>query len=106
VNKHHAVRTWSNLLNMWFASRGECRYGEGLYYRQLAGEISDLKFHTRFTLSKSPRCSIEADFIYTENGETIYEDFKGMGETREYRVKRLWLKEQQQIDIRLVKEAR
>ena len=98
MNKYHAVRTWSNLVGIWFASKGECGRGEELYLLEKAGEISNLHYHTRFVLSKSPRVSIEVDFIYRENGKVIHEDFKGH-ETEAYRVKRIWIKEQQGIDI-------
>uniref|UniRef100_A0A6M3KSV4 DUF1064 domain-containing protein n=1 Tax=viral metagenome TaxID=1070528 RepID=A0A6M3KSV4_9ZZZZ len=102
MNKFHAKRTFSNLVGIWFSSKGECEYGEGLYLREKTGEISNLHFHTRFMLSKTPRCSIEVDFIYREDGKVVYEDFKGRM-MPDYRVKRLWLKEQQNIDIVLIK---
>jgi len=102
VNKYHAVRSWSELCQRWFASKGECRRGEELSCLEHAGEISGLIFQERFILSKTPRISITVDFAYKENGVKIYEDFKGKL-MADFRVKMAWLKEQQGIDIRLVR---
>ena len=68
----------------------------------MAGEIRDLQFHQKFVLSQSPKVTIEVDFVYEQDGKTIYEDYKGR-EVPEYRVKRIWLKQQQGIDIILTK---
>ena len=101
-NKWGARRAYSTLCRCTFASEGEKTRGEELRFLELAGEITDLKYHQKFRLSKKPSITIEVDFVYKENGETIYEDFKGK-ECRDYRVKRIWLKEQQGIEIKLVK---
>jgi len=101
--KYGNVRTFSKLIGNWFSSKGECKYGEELYYRQMAGEITDLRFHTRLVLSPPPdKVSIEVDFIYQENGKIVHEDFKGK-ETESYRVKRIWLKQLTGIEVILVR---
>jgi len=101
MSKYHAKRTWSNLLNRWFDSKGECQHGEELHLRALAGEITDLQHQVRFILCKEPRVSITVDFAYKENGIQVHEDFKGL-ETREFRVKRIWLEKQEGIRINIV----
>lgn len=78
-----------------------------------AGEISDLKTQVKFQLIPTQRepdtlgkrggirqgkmiereCSYIADFVYTENGNTVVEDTKGM-RTKDYIIKRklmLWI---------------
>ena len=102
--KYHSVRTWSELCGRFFASKAEARRGEELHLLQLADEIEDLRYQERFVLSKSPneKVSITVDFIYLENGKRVLEDVKGI-ETREFRVKRIWLKQLTGIDIKLTK---
>lgn len=116
-NKYHARRTWSEMTQCWFASKGECAYGEMLWLRQKAGDICNLKFHEKYVLCDKPeRCTIEVDFVFDvirsiwkEQGETKmltstqYQDFKGAKEARDYRVKRLWLLQKFGIRIELVK---
>jgi len=69
-----------------------------IYLSQLekAGEIKDLRCQVRFELLPSQRIEgkvVErpvyyiADFVYTQNGEEVVEDTKGM-RTREYVIKR------------------
>ena len=98
-NKYGACRTWSNLINRWFDSKAECQRGEELALLERAGEIRQLEYQVCFVLSKSPQVRITVDFGYIENGKQVYEDVKGMGETREFRVKRIWLKQLCGIDI-------
>ncbi len=97
MNKYHAKRTYSNLCQRRFDSKGEARRGEELHLRQLAGEITDLCYQVKFVLSVKPRISITIDYSYCENGQ-VYEDFKGKM-MADFRVKMAWLKEQQGIDI-------
>lgn len=61
-----------------------------------SGQISDLKRQVKYELIPSQRidgkvveraCSYVADFVYTENGETVVEDTKGF-KTPEYIIKR------------------
>ena len=70
-------------------------------YRELAlleraGQISDLKRQVKYELIPSQRiggkvvekpCAYIADFVYTENGETVVEDTKGY-RTKDYIIKR------------------
>ena len=102
-NKYNARRTFSILCNRTFSSQSEAKRGEELRLLEMAGLIKDLEYQVRFVLSQKPRISITVDFAYTEDGVRKYEDVKGMGETREFRVKRIWLKEKYGVDIELVR---
>jgi len=65
------------------------------------GLIEDLRYQVKFILSEKPKVSITIDFSYLdESGKRIFEDFKGM-ETREFRVKRAWLKQVHNVDVLL-----
>ena len=101
-NKYGAVRTWSELCQRWFDSKMECRRGEELSLLERAGEIQDLEFQIKFVLCKKPRISITVDFSYIENGKVKYEDFKGVLMS-DFRVKMAWLKEQQGIEVILIR---
>ena len=101
MNKYHARRTYSELCQREFASRREAVRGEELFLFQKAGEISNLEYQPRFTLSKAPRITYTADFRYTESGVAIVEDVKGMM-TRDTRTKLAWLKEKTGIEVKLV----
>ena len=59
--------------------------GESVRYAQLkllerAGEISDLRLHPKIVLvpkrGRAPEISWKVDYSYTEDGRTVYEDFK------------------------------
>lgn len=84
-----------------FDSIKECqRYCE-LKLMQRAGVISDLRMQVAYELIPAQRIdgkvvekatSYVADFVYTENGETVVEDTKGY-RTKDYIIKRklmLW----------------
>jgi len=101
-NKYSAKKTYSELCGRKFDSKAEAKRGEELHLLQKAGEISDLQYQVRFVLHHKPIISIKIDFMYKEKGVMIYEDAKGM-ETRDFRVKRYWLEEQQNIKILLTK---
>lgn len=100
--KYHSVRTWSNLCNRYFDSKAEARRAEELELMVLAGEITDLRYQVKFELSQSPKVTIKIDFSYLERGERVFEDVKGVL-TRDFRTKLAWLKEKQNIDVRLVR---
>lgn len=79
-----------------FDSQKEARRYEELALLQRAGQISDLKRQVRYELIPAQRiggkvvekpCAYIADFVYTENGETVVEDTKGF-RTRDYRIKK------------------
>jgi len=106
MNKYSARRTYSHLCERWFASKAEARRGEELRLLARAGEISDLRYQVRFILSKDPKVTITIDFCYLEGNKLhetrIFEDVKGV-ETREFRVKRIWLEQSQGIKVLLSK---
>lgn len=77
----------------------EAHRAEELALMQRGDIISDLQYQVKFKLNDKPKVSITIDFAYKENGKQIYEDTKGYKETREFRVKRIWLKEKLGIDV-------
>jgi len=80
------------------------RYAE-LKLLERAGEISDLKLQVPFELiPKQPgerAVKYTADFTYTEDGETVVEDVKGV-KTRDYVLRRKLLLWRHGIRIREV----
>lgn len=79
-----------------FDSKKEAARWFELSLLERAGEISGLKRQVRFELLPSQKIdgkvverpvSYVADFVYTENGETVVEDTKGF-RTKEYILKR------------------
>ena len=79
-----------------FDSQKEARRYEELALLQRAGQISGLKRQVRYELIPAQRiggkvveksCVYIADFVYTENGETVVEDTKGF-RTKDYIIKR------------------
>ena len=77
------------------SQREYARYRE-LALLERAGQISDLKRQVRYELIPTQRiggnvveksCVYIADFVYTENGETVVEDTKGF-RTKDYIIKR------------------
>ena len=105
-NKYSAKKTYSELCGRTFDSKAEARRGEELELLQKAGEISALQYQVSFKLCEKPNIKIKVDFSYQENGECILEDVKGMGETREFRVKRAWLEQSQGKKIILTKKGK
>lgn len=103
-NKYLAKRTYSELCQRTFDSKAEAKRGEELTLLQREGEISELEFQVPFQLCLKPNIKIKVDFVYLDkNGQKTYEDVKGMGETREFRVKRAWLKEKYGIEVMITK---
>ena len=96
--KYGSKRTWSELCQRQFDSKAECIRGEELALMERGGLIEDLRYQVKFVLSENPKVSITIDFTYLDNGKRIFEDTKGM-ETREFRVKRIWLKQLRDIEI-------
>lgn len=90
-------RKYGNVKVGGFDSKKEsARYAE-LELMQRAGEITDLRRQVRIELipKQAGERAVEwlADFVYTENGEEIWEDCKGF-RTRDYVIKRklaLWV---------------
>ena len=120
TNKYHAIKTYSNLCERLFDSKAECRRGEELHLLQMADEISGLEYQVKLVLCEKPKITITIDFKYKDyllrdrmiadpglrGTYVVYEDTKGMGETREFRVKRIWLKEKYNINIVLSGETK
>lgn len=81
--------------------------GQGRRYLQLKllwqqGHISDLKLEVDFPLIVNGLkvCSYRADFVYTENGARIVEDFKGV-ETPQFKLKRKLMRACYGIELRI-----
>jgi hypothetical protein len=72
-----------------FDSLKEYRRYIELKLLQKAGEISDLKLQVKFelTINGLKICSYIADFTYTQAGDKVVEDVKGV-KTREYILKK------------------
>ena len=93
-NKYHATRTVVD--GITFDSKREAaRYTE-LKLMQRAGLISDLRRQVKFELIPKQQgeraVSYIADFVYSEDGQTVVEDVKGV-RTPVYRIKKklmLW----------------
>ena len=83
-----------------FASKREARRYAELKLLERAGKIDALQTQVRFRLVQVVH--YVADFVYTENGQTIVEDVKGY-KTREYKAKKKLMAEQHEI---LIKETR
>lgn len=105
ANKYHSQKVIRD--GVTFDSRKEFRRYEELQLLQQAGEITNLRRQVKFVLIPPQRepdtigsrggvkrgkiiereCSYVADFVYTENGETVVEDAKGL-RTKDYIIKR------------------
>jgi len=94
VSKYHAKKTVVD--GITFASKREAtRYTE-LKLMQRAGVISDLRRQVKYELIPKQQgeraVSYIADFVYTEGGQTVAEDVKGV-RTPVYKIKKklmLW----------------
>lgn len=102
MNKYHAKRTWSDLCGRWFDSMAEARHGEELRMREMAGDITDLKYQRRFVLSESPKVTITIDFSYVYKFIPIFEDVKGVI-TRDFRTKMAWVKQKYGVEVNIVR---
>lgn len=98
ANKYKAEPTYADGIR--FASKAEARrYGE-LKLLEKAGTISSLTLQPRYELPGGIR--YVGDFAYTENGQAVCEDVKGM-ETPVFRLKkRLFLDTYPDIELRIV----
>ena len=94
VNKYRNRKTTVD--GIQYDSAREARRGAELRLMERAGIISDLCAQVKYTLIPAQKrdgrvvereVSYIADFVYTENGETVVEDVKGM-RTKEYIIKR------------------
>lgn len=93
-NKYHAQKT--TVGNTTYDSKKEAKRGEYLDWLQKIGQISDLQKQVPFILQESYtnnkgekiRAIIYvADFVYTQDGQKIVEDVKGV-KTKEYLLKK------------------
>ena len=93
-----------------FDSQKEYARYRDLVLLQRTGQISNLKRQVRYELIPTQRiggkvvekpCAYIADFVYTENGETVVEDTKGF-RTKDYIIKRKLMLHVHGIQIREV----
>jgi hypothetical protein len=79
---------YGNIRTCGYASRLEAQRAWELQQLQKAGTLSDLREQPSVRLAGDVR--YRADFSYTENGRTIYEDAKGIVTDRFRVVCQLW----------------
>lgn len=95
---------------MTFDSKKEARRYSELLLLERAGAIHNLQTQVKYVLIPSQRdpvtgkviereCAYKADFVYTENGETVIEDTKGF-RTKDYIIKRKLMLQVHGIRIR------
>ncbi len=95
---------------MTFDSKKEARRYSELLLLERTGAIHNLKTQVKYVLIPSQRdpvtgkviereCAYKADFVYTENGETVVEDTKGF-RTKDYIIKRKLMLQVHGIRIR------
>ncbi len=87
-NKFNAKRTYSDVIGRHFHSDAERRFAEVLWWRQEAGEISDLTFQCSVKLLGC--IAMRPDFRYVEDGETIWHEFKGFATDKWRLQKKVW----------------
>lgn len=102
----------TTLNGMTFDSKKEARRYSELLLLERAGAIHNLQTQVKYVLIPSQRdpvtgkviereCAYKADFVYTENGETVVEDTKGF-RTKDYIIKRKLMLKVHGIRIREV----
>jgi len=74
-NKYNAKSTRSDIIGRNFHSGAERRYAEWLYARQQNGEIENLQFQMHVKLLGI--IGMIVDFYYVEDGEPVWDEFKG-----------------------------
>ena len=95
---------------MAFDFKKEARRYSELLLLERTGAIHNLKTQVKYVLIPSQRdpvtgkviereCAYKADFVYTENGETVVEDTKGF-RTKDYIIKRKLMLQVHGIRIR------
>lgn len=99
-NKYGSKKT--EVDGVTFDSKKEAKRYQELRILEKAGEITDLRRQVKFELIPSQRINgkvaeraveYKADFVYTQDGQTIVEDTKGF-RTKDYIIKRklmLWV---------------
>lgn len=104
---------YRNIKHNGFDSLGEERRYHELLLMEKAGLISDLKTQVRYELIPKQvingktykKCEYVADFVYTEDGKTIVEDFKGI-ETEVFKIKRKLFIQKYGLEIRITNGKR
>jgi len=99
--KYNAIPT--EIDGIRFASKAESRRYADLKLMEQAGLIQDLVCHPRYEIRVNDMhvCYYEADFSYTDGGESIVEDVKtSVTVTRLYRLKKKLMKACHGISIR------
>lgn len=83
-----------------FASKGEAMRYQELRLLEQAGQISGLELQPKFRLEVNgvKIADYVADFRYTEAGQVVTEDYKGM-KTPVYRIKKKLVKALHNVDI-------
>ena len=102
ANKYGATRITAD--GYTFDSLGEKARYDNLKLMVAGKLISDLSVHPRFPLrvAGEPIAEIELDFAYTERGQRVVEDFKGVL-TRVFRMKRKhFLAQYKHIELRVI----
>ena len=108
MNKYGAKKT--EIDGILFDSRHEAHRWIELKYMERAGIIRDLRRQVPYELipaiadgKKTVQRAISyvADFVYTENGQTVVEDAKGM-KTEVYKLKKKMMRWKYGIEIREV----
>lgn len=93
-NKYHNIKTYCD--GYQFDSRKEAARYKELKLMEASGVIQDLKIQVPFEIECFGQliCKYYADFTYTEDGERIIEDSKGV-RTRVFNLKWKLLKAQE-----------
>lgn len=96
-------RKYGNKPTNGFASKKEAARHAELVLMERGGQIKDLKVKTRYPIVVNGAliCEYEDDFSYTENGQRIVEDAKGV-RTPAYRLKKKLMRAVHGIDIKEV----
>lgn len=85
-----------------FASKREARRWGELKLLAASGRITKLRRQVPYelhVLGGATLCKYIADFVYSEEGQEVVEDCKGF-RTREYRLKKKWMRLEHGITIR------
>ena len=98
MTKYHAQRT--EIDGVTFDSKGEAARWQELKLLERAGQISGLERQIKYALVVNgvKLGAYVADYRYTENGEQVVEDFKGVV-TPVYRLKKKLMKALYSIDV-------
>lgn len=104
MSKYHSHPTIFN--GKTYSSKKEAMRAQGLYLLERTGIITDLREQVVYVLApsvhvqgrKRPPLRYVADFVYTQGGNLVIEDVKGV-RTDVYRIKRHLMKSVLGLDI-------